>query len=89
VFKAICKYCEKKLGGETTNGTTHLKDHIRICAACNKRNPMQTLLKVSEVSGKDKESFVARTYSFNQDISRTELAKMIILHEYPIMKVYI
>ena len=45
------------------------------------------MLKVSEVPGKSKESFVAGTYTFNQDLSRTrnELAKMIILHEYPIM----
>jgi len=59
MFKTIFKYCEKKLGGETTNGTTHLKDHLSICAARNKRSPMQTLLKVSEVPGKGKESFVA------------------------------
>jgi len=42
---------------------------------------------VSEVPGKSKESFVDGTYTFNQDFSRTELAKMVILHEFPIMMV--
>jgi predicted lactoylglutathione lyase len=81
------KYCKKKLGGEKGNGTTHLRDHLCICAARNKRSPTHALLKLSEVPGKSKESFVAGTYTFNQDFSKTELAKMIILHEYPIMMV--
>jgi hypothetical protein len=87
VFKAICKDYKKKLGGEKGNGTTHLRDHLCICAARNKRSPTHALLKMSEVPGKSKESFVAGTYIFNLDFSRTELAKMIILHEYPIMMV--
>ena len=29
--KAICKYCKKALGGESRNGTTHLRDHQDIC----------------------------------------------------------
>jgi len=45
------------------------------------------MLKVFDVMGKSKESFVARTYTFNRDISRTEHAKMVILHEYPIMMI--
>ncbi|RYR37766.1 hypothetical protein Ahy_A09g042654 [Arachis hypogaea] len=30
-WKAICKYCERKIGGDTKQGIKHLHDHIRIC----------------------------------------------------------
>jgi aspartate carbamoyltransferase regulatory subunit len=30
-WKAVCKYCEKKLGGDTRAGTKQLHDHIRTC----------------------------------------------------------
>jgi len=38
IWKAKCKWCKKHLGGETRNGTTHLKNHIAICEdrACRK-----------------------------------------------------
>ena len=31
IWKAICKSCDKKIGGDTKNGTKHLFDHISIC----------------------------------------------------------
>ena len=30
-WKAKCKWCKKHLGGETRNGTTHLKNHLLVC----------------------------------------------------------
>ncbi|CAI0433868.1 unnamed protein product [Linum tenue] len=30
-MKARCKYCRKFLGGETSNGTSHLRTHIKTC----------------------------------------------------------
>ncbi|CAI0430423.1 unnamed protein product [Linum tenue] len=30
-MKARCKYCRKSLGGETSNGTSHLRTHIKTC----------------------------------------------------------
>ena len=31
VWKAQCQWCKKLLGGETRNGTKHLKNHLEIC----------------------------------------------------------
>jgi hypothetical protein len=88
IWKAICKSCDKKIGGDTKNGTKHLFDHISICPKRTERGPKQAMLKVTEKkSGNRHESFVVGNYTFNQDVSRNELAKMIILHEYPIMMV--
>ncbi|XP_058726609.1 zinc finger BED domain-containing protein RICESLEEPER 2-like [Vicia villosa] len=51
-------------------------------------SPKQAMLKVTEKkSGNRHESFVVGNDTFNQDVSRNELAKMIILHEYPIIMV--
>ncbi|KAK2450383.1 zinc finger BED domain-containing protein RICESLEEPER [Trifolium repens] len=47
VWKAICKHCDKKLGGDTPAGTTHLRDHLRICPLRTTRGPNQALLKVT------------------------------------------
>jgi hypothetical protein len=88
VWKAICKACDKKLGGNTSAGTTHLRDHLRICPLRTKRGPNQALLKLTEqASGPKPESFLSGNYTFNQNVSRNELAKMIVLHEYPIKMV--
>ncbi|XP_052107451.1 zinc finger BED domain-containing protein RICESLEEPER 2-like [Arachis duranensis] len=42
-WKAICKYCERKIGGD--QGTKHLHDHIRICPIRTIRGPKQSILK--------------------------------------------
>ncbi|RYR38527.1 hypothetical protein Ahy_A09g043569 [Arachis hypogaea] len=38
-WKEICKYCERKIGGDTKQGTKHLHDHIRICPIRTVRGP--------------------------------------------------
>ncbi|CAN0892057.1 hypothetical protein LINGRAHAP2_LOCUS17330 [Linum grandiflorum] len=30
-MKARCKYCRKLLGGETSNGISHLRNHMKTC----------------------------------------------------------
>ncbi|CAN0925191.1 hypothetical protein LINGRAHAP2_LOCUS34616 [Linum grandiflorum] len=32
VMKAKCKYCRKILGGDTSNGTSHLRNHKKVCS---------------------------------------------------------
>ncbi|KAL2993200.1 hypothetical protein AAZX31_10G096200 [Glycine max] len=90
-WKAICKYYDKKLVGETKQGTKHLHGHIRSCKLHTVRGPRQSILKTMEQStsstGNTPESVVVGNYSFNQDDSMKELVRMIILHEYPIMMV--
>ena len=86
VWKAKCKWCKKHLGGETRNGTTHLKNHIAICddRACRK-GLTQATLKLS-ANLKDG-SVTLEKYVFDQDVARKELALMIIVHEYPLSMV--
>ncbi|KAL5130636.1 Zinc finger BED domain-containing protein RICESLEEPER 2 [Glycine soja] len=90
-WKAICKYCEKKLGGDTRSGTKHLHDHIRTCKLRTMRGPKQSILKTLQQSlsseGDRGESILVGNYTFNQDAARMELKKMIALHEYPLAMV--
>ena len=90
-WKAICKYCERKLGGETRQGTKHLHDHIKTCKLHTVRGLKQSILKTvaqsSSSIGGMSESLAVGYNTFNQDVARKELAKMIVLHEYPISMV--
>ncbi|KAH1254685.1 Zinc finger BED domain-containing protein RICESLEEPER 2 [Glycine max] len=74
-WKAICKYCEKKLDGD-----------IR-----SVRGPKQSILKTLQQSsssvGDRGESSLVENYTFNQDAARMEFTKMIALHEYPLAMV--
>lgn len=84
VPKAICKYCSKELGGKSKNGTTHLKDHNRICPMKRTRSIIddfsQKKLKV-ETAG-DKKGQVLFVHGFNAEEARRDLVNMVILHEY-------
>ncbi|KAL2984582.1 hypothetical protein AAZX31_12G096900 [Glycine max] len=90
-WKAICKYCEKKLGGDTRSGMKHLHGHIRTCKLRTMRGPKQSILKTLQQSlsseGDRGESILVGNYTFNQDAARMELKKMIALHEYPLTMV--
>ncbi|XP_070667465.1 zinc finger BED domain-containing protein RICESLEEPER 2-like [Malus domestica] len=80
VMKAICNYCSKKLGGNTGNGTSHLRHHVTICPRRRQKKLKQTLTqKVGD--GK------VELYTFDQESARRALAQMIILHEYPLSMV--
>nr|XP_028957589.1 zinc finger BED domain-containing protein RICESLEEPER 2-like [Malus domestica] len=80
VMKAICNYCSKKLGGNTVNGTSHLRHHVTICPRRRQKKLKQTLTqKVGD--GK------VELYTFDQESARRALAQMIILHEYPLSMV--
>jgi hypothetical protein len=86
VWKARCKWCKKDLGGETRNGTSHLKNHLAICddRSCRKGLTQSTL----KLSANPKDGTVTlEKYVFDQDVARKELALMIIVHEYPLSMV--
>ncbi|XP_042386896.1 zinc finger BED domain-containing protein RICESLEEPER 2-like [Zingiber officinale] len=83
-WKAICNDCKKTLGGDTKNGTKHLLDHMKICLHKKQKTIQQSLLQPA----KSNDGIMQLgTYHFNQDQARTELANMIILHEYPLSMV--
>ncbi|KAJ4831213.1 hypothetical protein Tsubulata_049326 [Turnera subulata] len=69
-WKAICKYCSRKLVGETRMGTKHLHDHISICKLRTVRGPRQMLLSTMPVgsssTGTEGDSVVVGNYTFNQ-----------------------
>ncbi|KAJ1417861.1 Zinc finger, BED-type [Sesbania bispinosa] len=78
-WKAICKYCDKKLGGYTKQGTKHLHDHIRTCKLRTVRGPKQALLKTltQQATGERNESLIVGNYRFDQDAGRAELGRMV------------
>ncbi|KAG2551947.1 hypothetical protein PVAP13_9KG442200 [Panicum virgatum] len=86
VWKAKCHWCKKHLGGETRNGTTHLKNQLLVCEDRITRKVLtQSTLKLS---ANPKDGMVTlEKYVFDQDVARKELALMIIVHEYPLSMV--
>ncbi|XP_023912434.1 zinc finger BED domain-containing protein RICESLEEPER 3-like [Quercus suber] len=83
--KAECNYCKKLLVNGSNYGTKHLHGHVKIC----RRRKFQDIRDMNQ-------NFLARdqnkvdsmvgvnAYNFDQNVSRNELARMIILHEYPL-----
>ncbi|KAK7268381.1 hypothetical protein RIF29_21079 [Crotalaria pallida] len=78
--KAQCNYCKKYLGGKSKNGTTHLHGHYRSCLK-RKMNPKNQTVFTPKLNAKGKQEMVAATY--DPENAKLELAKAIIIHEYP------
>jgi hypothetical protein len=85
---AICNYCHKELTAGAKSGTSHLRDHLKICT--------QRMLKLRSTSGKSMCQSQLRmtaqaegkvnveSYTFDQETCREELGDMIVLHDYPL-----
>ncbi|KMT11306.1 hypothetical protein BVRB_5g109870 [Beta vulgaris subsp. vulgaris] len=81
--KAKCIHCEKILPANSTNGTSHLKDHLNL--RCSKKNfKVDIHQKLLNVSRKSDGTCSVDATNFNQEVSRKELANMVIMHEYPL-----
>ena len=77
---------QKHLGGETRNGTTHLKNHIVVCQdRATRKGLTQSTLKLS--ANPQDGTVTLEKYVFDQDVARKELALMIIVHEFPLSMV--
>ncbi|XP_022873604.1 zinc finger BED domain-containing protein RICESLEEPER 2-like [Olea europaea var. sylvestris] len=84
VSKAICRQCNKQLGGESKNGTSHLHAHLNRCPLQGQKDVKQMFLnQFKEPGGR----IAMGAFNFDQEKGRTELANMIILHEYPLSMV--
>ncbi|CAI9266349.1 unnamed protein product [Lactuca saligna] len=81
--KARCKYCSKLLGVDSKNGTKHLLPHYKRCIHKPSTDIRQSIL-VQEKKKIDGTTTHVSNYTFNADTSRKDLAKMIIVHEYPL-----
>ena len=84
-FKAQCHHCSKLYLGDSSQGTTHLRNHLAKCLQLkfkNIRNMRQQVLirQQNKVDG----TMSLNAYQFDQNIVRNNLARMIILHEYPL-----
>ncbi|KAK1397720.1 hypothetical protein POM88_007583 [Heracleum sosnowskyi] len=79
VLRAFCKYCPEDLNGNSGSGTSHLRNHYTKKHKQNE-NMRQKLL----TSNFNKNHQQLASCSFNQAVSKKELASMIIMHEYPI-----
>ncbi|KAL4561102.1 hypothetical protein LXL04_033264 [Taraxacum kok-saghyz] len=82
VDKAVCNYCGKKLSAKSKNGTKHLHEHYKNCMSRRNKDIKQAILNPRQEKKDGPISLNAHT--FDQNVSREELANMIILHEYPL-----
>ncbi|XP_024961961.1 zinc finger BED domain-containing protein RICESLEEPER 2-like [Cynara cardunculus var. scolymus] len=74
---------ETEMTGRPNDGTTHLKDHFKICPRRVTKDIKQHIL-VQEQTTKDVKTSSLSNYNFSVESSRDDLAKMIILHDYPL-----
>uniref|UniRef100_A0A803M5D5 BED-type domain-containing protein n=1 Tax=Chenopodium quinoa TaxID=63459 RepID=A0A803M5D5_CHEQI len=81
--KAKCLHCDHILSAITKNGTSHLKDHINL--RCTRKNSKVDIRqKLLSVNRKSDGSARVENDNFSQEVSRRELANMVIMHESPL-----
>ena len=83
--KAECNYCKKLLVKGSNYGTKHLHDHMKICS----RRKFQDIRDMNQkILARDQNKMDSmagvNAYNFDKNVSRNELARMIILQEYPL-----
>lgn len=96
---AICNHCQKQLTASSRSGTTHLRNHLSICANTttqqadrpDRRKRRKLIvhrpLQISYEVKNDKAANFENSH-FDQEVSRQDLARMIILHGYPLSMVH-
>ncbi|KAJ0556901.1 putative transcription factor/ chromatin remodeling BED-type(Zn) family [Helianthus annuus] len=83
--KAECNYCNTKLGAKSKNGTKHLLFHMEKCPKRKNKDMRQQVLSMNQVKSSGHSD--VSCYNFDADLSRTDLAEMVIIHEYPLVMV--
>ncbi|KAL4183422.1 hypothetical protein AMTRI_Chr11g98170 [Amborella trichopoda] len=84
--KARCKYCLHTFAfgnGAKQLGTSHLKRHLGICPKNRNSDRKQELLTLTPKDKNEGNTSLSNP-KFDQSRSREDLARMIILHEYPL-----
>lgn len=87
-YEAICNHCGKKFTANSRSGTTHLRNHLNFCLSSRRtdgrrRGKKQLIaLKSTRINNYDKDGHGGS--QFDQALSRQDLSRMIILHEYPL-----
>ncbi|XP_048498157.1 zinc finger BED domain-containing protein RICESLEEPER 2-like [Beta vulgaris subsp. vulgaris] len=82
--KAQCVHCNRHYSAKGKNGTSHLKYHIEL--RCTRKYSTQVDLrqKLLSINRKQNSTSQLENHVFSQEVSRKELANMVILHEYPL-----
>jgi len=83
--KAQCHHCGKLYLGDSSQGTTHLRNHLARCPRMKFKDIRQQVLikQQNKVDG----TMSLSNYQFDQARVRNKLARMVILHEYPLSMV--
>ncbi|KAL8156752.1 hypothetical protein AgCh_001742 [Apium graveolens] len=81
LVKAVCKYCHAKLRGDSAAGTSHLNTHYKTKDHNKGQSSIRQKLLASNFN---KDHPELASYSFSHEGVKKELAKMIIMHEYPL-----
>ncbi|XP_065625311.1 zinc finger BED domain-containing protein RICESLEEPER 2-like [Quercus suber] len=83
--KAQCHHCGKLYLGDSSQGTTHLRNHLARCPRMKFKDIRQQVLikQQNKVDG----TTSLNNYQFDQARVRNKLARMVILHEYPLSMV--
>ncbi|GJY89032.1 zinc finger BED domain-containing protein RICESLEEPER 2-like protein [Tanacetum coccineum] len=85
-LKAECKYCQKQLARSSRSRTSHLREHItNRCKRRKTKDIRQQVLSLGHKTPGGPSNLSC--YSFDVNISRQDLAEMIIVHEYPLVMV--
>ncbi|CAH8360477.1 unnamed protein product [Eruca vesicaria subsp. sativa] len=88
--KACCKHCRKSFAyitGQKLAGTSHLKRHIQlgICPMSPETHPQLTQVsETKDAPRKRQRASAAAATPLDQDRCYSEMAKMMIMHEYPL-----
>lgn len=78
--RAVCNHCKKTFVGNSKSGTSHLASHLKRCTVKIYNSKGQpTLATMISTDGAVK----VEAFKFSQDRSRTDLAKMVVKHNYP------
>ena len=80
--KAQCNYCKKIFVGKSSYGTSHLKQHFDRCL---RRKAVGGDIRQMILKTDSKGNF--NSIAFNEKQGMEKLAKMIILHDYPLSMV--
>ncbi|KAH9648747.1 SWIM-type domain-containing protein [Citrus sinensis] len=92
-MKAVCNHCGKVLAGQQSNGTSHLLNHIDRCPKRIQELAPAPAFSPSQASNvytkKDAETSTISAFdptAFDKALARQKIARMIIMHELPLMR---
>ncbi|XP_073004471.1 zinc finger BED domain-containing protein RICESLEEPER 1-like isoform X2 [Typha latifolia] len=84
-YVAICNHCKKQLTASSRSGTTHLKNHLAICLSTKRVKRKKLVVRryvVKSVDAKGDDPTVLEHSQFDQEVSRQDLARMVVQHGY-------